>query len=85
MFIAHFYQSISKKSLNERQLKVIGKLLENSETEFNMTNKRYVSITKTSPESAKRDLKDLVEKNILLKNEGGGRSVSYRLNKEFVS
>ena len=82
MFIARFYQTIAAVSFNERQLKVIKKLLENCDSEFNITNKRYISIAKTSPESAKRDLKDLVEKKILLKNEGGGRSVSYRLNKE---
>lgn len=81
IFISRFYQSISNITFNARQLKVIGKLLENSDTEMNITNKRYVSMTKASPESAKRDLKDLVEKNILLKNEGGGRSSSYQLNK----
>ncbi len=44
-----------------------------------MTNKKYVSIAKVSPATAKRDLADLVEKKLLKKNESKGRSVSYSL------
>ena len=44
-----------------------------------MTNKKYVSITKVSPASAKRDLVDLEEKGLFQRNESGGRSVSYSL------
>ena len=47
--------------------------------EGGITNKKYVSMTKTSSETAKRDLRDLVEKQVLIPNEGRGRSVSYRL------
>ena len=46
-----------------------------------LTNKKYVSITKSSSETAKRDLKDLLEKKIITKNQGGGRSISYDLDK----
>lgn len=71
--------------LNERQNKVIKKLLENLPEDFQggLSNKNYMSITKASSESAKRDLKYLLEKRILLANKGGGRSTSYRLNREF--
>ena len=48
-----------------------------------MSNKKYVSLTKTSPASAKRDLSDLEKKGLLLRNNGKGRSVSYSLNKKF--
>ena len=45
-----------------------------------MTNKKYVSITRTSRESAKRDLADLENKNILKRDENKkGRSVTYYL------
>lgn len=44
-----------------------------------MTNKKYVSITRVSPASTKRDLSDLEEKGLLNRNEPGGRSVSYSL------
>jgi Fic family protein len=84
MFINIYYKHMSEVSLNERQSKVIKKLLEYLPQDFDggLTNKKYVSITKGSPESAKRDLKDLVNKGILLIS-GAGRSTSYRLNRDF--
>ncbi len=83
LFIGKFYKSISEISLNERQRKVIKKILESYPDEFagGLTNKKYVSITKISSETAKRDIKDLVEKSILLQNDAKGRSTSYRLNR----
>lgn len=87
MFMNRFYKHFAGISLNNRQSKVIKKLLESYPREFvgGMTNKKYVSIANTTPESAKRDIKDLVEKGLLLKNKGGGRSTSYRLNIELKS
>jgi Fic family protein len=84
MFISRFYQCHMDKNLNPRQQKVIKKLLEYYPTGFEggLTNRKYVKITKTSQETAKRDLKDLVDKGLILKNEGEGRSVSYRLNQD---
>jgi len=78
IFVKDFYAHYSHTTFNERQKKVIAKLLDNYEG--NLTRKKYVAMTKTSEESAKRDIKDLVEKGVLLLNEGGGRSTSYRLN-----
>ncbi|MBC7458537.1 MAG: hypothetical protein H7235_09675, partial [Bdellovibrionaceae bacterium] len=67
-------------SLNNRQRKVLQILLEfDAEEEQEMTNKKYVNLTETSPESAKRDLADLLEKDILTRNPGAGRSTSYCL------
>jgi len=85
ILLAKFYERIASIKLNERQNKVIAKLLETLPKDFQggLTNKNYVSITKTSTESAKRDLRDLVDKKILLTNKGRGRSTSYRLNREF--
>jgi Fic family protein len=84
LFINRYYKHTSEISLNERQKKVIKKLLEHLPNDFDggLTNKNYVSITKGSPESAKRDLKDLVDKGILLVS-GAGRSTSYQLNRDF--
>ena len=81
-----FYLKLSSKNLNERQMKVINKLLENYPKEFKggLTNKKYVSMTKVSPETAKRDIKKLMDHNILIRNEAKGRSTSYRINCQFV-
>lgn len=66
-----------KDSLNERQLKVVLKMLESPDGfEGGMTAKKYVSLTKTSKATATRDLQELVDLGIFIP-EGGGRSVHY--------
>ncbi len=77
---ARFFDNL-KGQLNERQLKVIGRMVEGDEGEFigGMNARKYQSITKTSKATATRDLQDLVEKQILL-SLGGGRSTNYQVN-----
>lgn len=84
LFIGRFYKYHTETNLNERQKKVLKKLLDQLPKDFDggLTNKKYVSITKVSSETAKRDLKDLVQKGILLLNNEKGRSTSYRLNRD---
>ncbi|WP_349679427.1 Fic family protein, partial [Empedobacter sp. UBA5528] len=71
----------TKPLLNERQLKVVIKMLDQGAEGFEggMSAKKYISITKTSKATATRDLQDLVEKKVLI-TEGAGRSVRYELN-----
>ncbi|MEP0713290.1 Fic family protein [Algoriphagus sp.] len=66
--------------LNERQLKVIARILAEGPSGFEggMTAKKYIASTKTSKATATRDLQALVELGIFLP-QGGGRSVSYEL------
>lgn len=84
IFKAKFFKSFADRSLNQRQLKAINKLLDHLPEDFEggLTNKKYVSITNVSPETAKRDLKELLDLGILLQNEGKGRSTSYRINRK---
>jgi Fic family protein len=42
---------------------------------------KWAKITKTSTDTALRDIKDLVEKGILQQSNEGGRSVNYELVK----
>ncbi len=76
-----FWQKHAEAVLNQRQVKVVKRLLEAGPGGFEggMTNRKYVGLAKVSRETAKRDLADLVERGILKKNQGGGRSVSYSL------
>lgn len=80
--INKLFQKVTELNLNERQLKVMKKLIESLPDGFSggLTNKKYVSITKTSPETAKRDIKKLVQLGLINQNEGKGRSTSYRLS-----
>lgn len=75
-----FFDSF-KGMLNERQLKIVRKMLDTGPDGFEggMTAKKYVSIAKTSKATATRDLQELAELGIFLP-EGGGRSVHYLLN-----
>ena len=66
------------KITNERQRLILTKLLDGFEG--NLTSSKYAKITKTSPDTALRDINDLIEKGILLKANSGGRSTNYLLN-----
>ncbi|MBF0363611.1 MAG: Fic family protein [Oligoflexia bacterium] len=68
IFIGKFYKTYADKNFNDRQWKVIRKLLEYLPEDFTggLTNKKYVSMTNASSETAKRDLKDLLDKEVLL-------------------
>lgn len=85
----HFVEFILKKSkffdrfrddLNERQLKVIRRMMDAGPEGFDggMNATKYISITKTSKATATRDLQQLVELGIF-QPEGGGRSTRYTI------
>ncbi len=69
-----------KNGLNERQQKVIVRMLEAGPDGFagGMNARKYISIAKTSKATATRDLQDLSDKQIL-KPAGGGRNTHYTL------
>lgn len=81
ILVGNFWNRHSVLDLSQRQKKVLQKMLECEPMGFvgGMTNKKYVSLTRVSPASAKRDLVDLEDKGLLKRNESGGRSVSYAL------
>jgi Fic family protein len=78
---ARMWQEIAHLGLNERQRKAINRLFESGPGGFEggLTNRKYVGMTRTSRETAKRDIADLVAKGVLIRNPGGGRSASYSL------
>jgi len=70
-----------KDELNERQQKVVRRMLEEGHRGFEggMNARKYVSLVKTSKATATRDLQDLVAKGVF-KPIGGGRSTRYEIN-----
>lgn len=62
---------------NERQRKVLNKVMDNFEG--NLTTSKWAKMTKTSQDTALRDITDLVDKGILVKANSGGRSTHYEL------
>ena len=84
MIKARVWQGFAQIRLNERQIKVINRLLDAGAGGFEggLKNKKYMGIAHTSRATAQRELADLVNKGILIKMPGGGRSASYDLDWE---
>ena len=74
---ARFWESVADKPLSERQRKVINRLLDGFDGK--LTSSKWAKLTKISPDTALRDINDLVVRGILVRDEAGGRSTSYRL------
>lgn len=74
---ARFWKAMEGQVFNERQRKVLNRLLDGFDGK--LTNAKWVALTKSSPDTALRDLRDLVERGALVKDGGGGRSTSYSL------
>jgi len=81
---ARFWHEFAQIRLHERQTKVINRLLDEGAEGFEggLKNKKYMGIAHTSRATAQRELADLVNKGILIKMPGGGRSASYDLDWE---
>lgn len=80
---ADFWQRFSQTTMNERQRKVVNRLLDTGEGQFEggLTTRKYVSLAKTSRATAFREISDLVDKKVLRQHpKSKGRSVSYDLN-----
>jgi len=79
---ARFFDKF-KSELNERQLKMIRRILKEGPKGFEggINAGKYVSITKASKATATRDLQDLLAKEVIkFLGESGGRSTRYELN-----
>lgn len=74
---ARFWGMQTQQTLNERQRKVISRLLDGFEGK--LTTSKWARLTKVSSDTALRDINDLVGRGLLVRDEGGGRSTSYSL------
>jgi Fic family protein len=74
---AEFWKRHAAAPLNDRQRDMLNRLLDGFEGK--LTSSKWATIEKCSPDTALRDINELVERGILQKDEGGGRSTSYSL------
>lgn len=74
---ARFWEARTGNALNERQRDMLNRLLDGFEGK--LTSSKWAMIEKCSPDTALRDISDLLERGILIKDQGGGRSTSYSL------
>ena len=72
------WKTISNLSLNERQRKLVNKMLDGFVGK--LTSSKWAKIAKCSQDTAYRDILDLLDKGILIKNSEGGRSTNYSLS-----
>lgn len=79
---AYFWESHQTVSFNDRQRMMINKLFDGFEGK--MTSSKWAKIAKCSQDTAFRDILDLVEKGVLVKDAAGGRSTGYSLSEARV-
>ncbi|WP_461533659.1 Fic family protein [Sinomicrobium sp.] len=65
------------QTFNDRQRLMLNKLLDGFEGK--LTSSKWAKIAKCSQDTAIRDIRDLIAKGILVKDEAGGRSTNYLL------
>lgn len=77
LFKATLWETVNRNPVNERQRKVINRLLDGFEG--HLTTSKYAKLAKCSADTALRDVRELLDRGIIKQNPGGGRSTSYRL------
>ncbi|MBI2339720.1 MAG: Fic family protein [Deltaproteobacteria bacterium] len=74
---AQFWESHRATPLNARQQIMLNRLLDGFVGR--LTSSKWAKITKCSQDTALRDIQDLLDRKILVKDLGGGRSTGYLL------
>ncbi len=74
---ARFWDKHRSTPMNDRQRLMLNKMLDGFEGK--LTSSKWAKLTKCSQDTAYRDIQDLMEQGILVKDSAGGRSTSYSL------
>lgn len=74
---AQYWERFAHQSVNERQRKLINMQFDGFFGK--LTSGKWAKIAKCSSDTALNDIKDLLAKGMLVKNESGGRSTNYSL------
>ena len=75
---ARFWRRWSGTPMNDRQVKLLNRLLDGFEGKI--TSGKWAAIAKCSPDTALRDINELLALGVLEKLPGGGRSTGYTLS-----
>lgn len=78
---ARFWTRLADTPLNERQAKLVRRLLDATPTtpDATISTQKAARVMRVSPATAQRDLADLVAKGVLARGPAGGRSTAYHL------
>lgn len=74
---ARFWQWAATIPMNERQIKVLNRLLDGFEGK--LTTRKWAALAKCSQDTALRDITELLQHNVLQKATAGGRSTNYEI------
>ena len=74
---ARFWRQWADVPMNERQIKLLNRMLDGFEGK--LTSRKWAKVARCSPDTALRDITDLLNRGVLLKSDAGGRSTSYEL------
>lgn len=74
---ADFWQRNALAPLNERQRNMLDRVLDGFEGK--LTARKWAVIAKCSMPTAQRDIKDLIDLGLLIRNEGGSKNASYSI------
>jgi Fic family protein len=74
---ARFWETHAAAAMNDRQRLILNKLLDGFEGK--LTSSKWAKLSRCSQDTAYRDIQDLIERGILVKDAAGGRSTSYSL------
>lgn len=72
-----FWKIHENTEFNQRQRLMLHKLFDGFDGK--LKSSKWAKITKCSPDTALRDIKDMIEKRILRQEQQGGRSTNYEL------
>lgn len=74
---ARVWRGLSGAPVNERQRIVLNRML--GDFQGFLTTSKYAELARCSTDTALRDIQELAARGVLVKNDGGGRSTSYRI------
>jgi Fic family protein len=77
LYKAQLWTKINEQPVNDRQRLVINRMLD--DFKGFLTSSKYAKLAKCSTDTALRDIRELLNREILVANPSGGRSTSYRL------
>ena len=74
---ASFWEAHASDVFNARQVKILNRLLDGFEGK--LTSSKWARMNRCSQDTANRDIRDLIDRGILVRGPAGGRSTSYEL------
>ena len=74
---AGFWQAHASDVFNERQVKILNRLLDGFEGK--LTSSKWAMMNRCSQDTANRDIRDLIDRGVLVRSTAGGRSTSCEL------